>query len=420
MSRLILRRNRLWDPTARLEAGREPLPFNLRRPRRRRHRLGVWIPLPLGVVVLAALAAYPILSGRTREPIEARQVAQRAIEEARDANAARWVPEPMAKLETVFRTTVEEERHQAGKIIFFRNFGAVADDYLGMQKLGRETVQAAQDRYAQLALDASTAIETADRTLSGAIRAADRMPFPRGARMMLQTARIRLSEARAFLDAKEPEQAVEQANVALGDATAACRGAMPLAARFVDADQVRTWRRMVDETVAWSRQTGAAAVVVYKEKNQLHLYRGGKLLSSYCADMGANCIAQKCNGGDRATPEGRYRITGKKSRGQSRYYKALLLNYPNEDDRRRFEAARRRGEVSRGTGLGGLIEIHGEGGRGDDWTFGCVALCNHDIDDLYSHVEVGTPVTIVGGDGRGGNFSDLMPVLSDPDSGAQP
>ena len=52
-------------------------------------------------------------------------------------------------------------------------------------------------------------------------------------------------------------------------------------------------------------------------------------------------------------------------------------------------------------GIGGLIEIHGEGGRGRDWTRGCVALANPDIDDLFRHVEVGTPVTIVGSDEPG-------------------
>jgi len=62
---------------------------------------------------------------------------------------------------------------------------------------------------------------------------------------------------------------------------------------------------------------------------------------------------------------------------------------------------KRAGQLPRGAALGGLIEIHGEGGRGKDWTKGCVALSNDDIDDLYRKVGVGTPVTIVGGDGRG-------------------
>jgi hypothetical protein len=55
-----------------------------------------------------------------------------------------------------------------------------------------------------------------------------------------------------------------------------------------------------------------------------------------------------------------------------------------------------------------LIEIHGEGGRGKDWTQGCVALTNSDIDDLFGRVAIGTPVTIVGGDGNGGTFTRLV------------
>jgi lipoprotein-anchoring transpeptidase ErfK/SrfK len=52
--------------------------------------------------------------------------------------------------------------------------------------------------------------------------------------------------------------------------------------------------------------------------------------------------------------------------------------------------------VPDGTGPGSLIEIHGHGGTGRDWTDGCVALSNEDMDQLFSRVRVGTPVTIVG------------------------
>jgi len=421
MNRLKPRRDRHWDPTAQLEGDREPLHLHVRKVHRHRWRRRAWAFLvPLALLGLGALAVYPILSGRTTEPIEARQLALKAVEAAREANAAHWVPAEMAQLESAYQTAVQEERGQAARIIFFRDFAGVSAAYLAVHKLGRQTTEAAQDRYAQVVIDAQAAIRKAEGTLRSANHAADRMPFPRGGRMMLQTARIHLSEAGIFLDQKDPEQAAERAAVAMGEAQAACRAALPLAARFADGEQVRTWRRMIDETIGWSRRAGAAAVIVYKEKNLLHLYRDGKLVRSYVADMGSNSIAQKFNGGDRATPEGRYKITSKKGHGQSRYYKAMLLNYPNDEDRRRFEAARRAGRVARGTGLGGLIEIHGEGGRGEDWTLGCVALSNRDIDDLYSRVDVGTPVTIVGGDGRGGNFSDLMPMLSDPDSSKVP
>ena len=73
-----------------------------------------------------------------------------------------------------------------------------------------------------------------------------------------------------------------------------------------------------------------------------------------------------------------------------------MINYPNDEDRKNFLEARQKGWIPRRSRLGGLIEIHGEGGRKEDWTLGCVALRNPDMDRLFEQVQVGTPVTIVG------------------------
>ena len=126
------------------------------------------------------------------------------------------------------------------------------------------------------------------------------------------------------------------------------------------------------------------------------LYVAGRLVDSYHADLGSQWMGSKLHRGDNTTPEGRYAIARKKGPSETKYYKALLLNYPNDDDRRRFALAKKNGELSRGAAIGGLVEIHGHGGRGTDWTQGCVALDNHDMDALYAKVGVGTPVTIVG------------------------
>ena len=88
----------------------------------------------------------------------------------------------------------------------------------------------------------------------------------------------------------------------------------------------------------------------------------------------------------------------KQDAGQSRFYKSLLLNYPNEEDWQRFDQAKRERFISSGSRIGGLIMIHGEGRKNVDWTQGCVALLNRDMDALFSWTEVGTPVTIVGRD----------------------
>ena len=107
-------------------------------------------------------------------------------------------------------------------------------------------------------------------------------------------------------------------------------------------------------------------------------------------------MGPKRHEGDLSTPEGRYHVLRKRGPGQTIYYRALELDYPNADDRRRFAEARRTGTLPTDARIGGLIEIHGEGGRGADWTRGCIALTNADMDRLFAAVPAGAPVTIVG------------------------
>jgi murein L,D-transpeptidase YafK len=183
------------------------------------------------------------------------------------------------------------------------------------------------------------------------------------------------------------------------------------AARYVDEGHVRQWCTWQESTVRWSRRHRAAAIVVNKEQNSLTLYVDGKLERTFHADIGQTQLEAKLRAEDGATPEGRYRITRKKGRRLSTYHKALELSYPNEDDRRRHREAVRTGRVSSAVGAGNLIEIHGHGGRGRDWTRGCVALADRDVDYVFDAVVVGTPVTIIGGDGRGGRFSSLAARL---------
>lgn len=166
--------------------------------------------------------------------------------------------------------------------------------------------------------------------------------------------------------------------------------------RFSDPTLLALWREQADETIKESRRTGRAAIIVDKFRRRLHLYENGRERAVFAAELGGNGLERKLHTGDRATPEGHYKVTVKKAGGATKYYLALLIDYPNAADLRRYRAAEASGEVRRGTGAGSLIEIHGHGGTGRDWTDGCVALSNEDMDRLYSKVRVGTPVTIVG------------------------
>lgn len=165
--------------------------------------------------------------------------------------------------------------------------------------------------------------------------------------------------------------------------------------RFRQQDLLRVWRGWVAEAVDRSRREGTV-LVIDKLKRRLEVYAGGKLVESFRAELGTSGLKPKLYSGDMATPEGHYRVTEVRHPGATKYYKALMLNYPNDEDRARYNAARREGRVPRGRGIGSLIEIHGYGGRGEDWTEGCIALTNKDMDRLFRHVRKGTPVTIVG------------------------
>jgi lipoprotein-anchoring transpeptidase ErfK/SrfK len=134
-------------------------------------------------------------------------------------------------------------------------------------------------------------------------------------------------------------------------------------------------------------------IVVNKTQRKLFLYQQGELCKMYPVDLGKNPKGPKLHQGDMKTPEGDYRVIEKRDRGQTQFYLAFLLNYPNEIDRRRYEMAVKNGVVPNEIGIGSLIEIHGEG-IGFDWTKGCIALDNRHMQELFRQIPVGTVVKI--------------------------
>ena len=147
-------------------------------------------------------------------------------------------------------------------------------------------------------------------------------------------------------------------------------------------------------------------IVVFKSKRQLELYSNGSVVRTYRVGLGLNPVDDKQREGDRATPEGEFYIFTKNPK--SAYYLSLGISYPNIEDAERglrgglitraqhnqiVNAIKRKVGPPQYTALGGLIYIHGNG-AGSDWTWGCVALENEEIKELYNSVDIGTPVTI--------------------------
>jgi L,D-peptidoglycan transpeptidase YkuD (ErfK/YbiS/YcfS/YnhG family) len=162
--------------------------------------------------------------------------------------------------------------------------------------------------------------------------------------------------------------------------------------RYMDKKQVEKWRKLVEETLAESRSKGIVVIIVSKIDQNLMVYKKGKKIETYDIGLGRNGLKDKLYSGDGGTPEGRYYII-KKNAG-SRFYKALLFDYPNKEDRMRFDKAKKKGLIPARTGIGSLLEIHG--GGSDGMTRGCISLEDKDMDRLFEIVKEGTPVTIVG------------------------
>lgn len=137
----------------------------------------------------------------------------------------------------------------------------------------------------------------------------------------------------------------------------------------------------------------ADQILIYKSAHTMTLFKRQSVLRTYKIAIGRGPAGPKSTAGDHRTPEGDYVVDAKKA--DSRFYLALHLSYPNAADR---ERARRLG-----VNPGGDIEIHGiEKGLGwigplhrtFDWTDGCIAVTDPEIEEIWGLVPVGTPVEI--------------------------
>ena len=150
----------------------------------------------------------------------------------------------------------------------------------------------------------------------------------------------------------------------------------------------------------------APKIIVKKSQRRLSLYSDGKLMRTYRVGLGLSPSGDKVRAGDRRTPEGEFYIFTKNDK--SAFYLSLGLSYPNAAHAERglrdglitsaqydaiTRALRAKKAPPQNTRLGGDIYIHGNGST-SDWTWGCVALENEDIRELFDAVSVGTPVVI--------------------------
>ena len=146
-----------------------------------------------------------------------------------------------------------------------------------------------------------------------------------------------------------------------------------------------------DKTIT-SPAKKAERIVIVKSAHTMTLVSGGQVIKTYKVALG-DPVGAKKQQGDRETPEGEYVIDSKNT--HSRFHRALHISYPNAEDRERAKKL--------GVSPGGDVEIHGQPAkyawvgflhRYENWTAGCVAVSNSEIEEIWSVVPVGTKVEI--------------------------
>lgn len=138
----------------------------------------------------------------------------------------------------------------------------------------------------------------------------------------------------------------------------------------------------------------ADRVLVIKSERRLYLVQDNKIVASYRVELGAQPKGHKVFEGDGRTPEGLYILDRKQT--ASRFHRAIHISYPSA-----FDIA----EASKYGGRpGGLLMIHGQppnesntsrANRPRDWTAGCIAVSNADMDEIWEATDEGTPIEIM-------------------------
>jgi lipoprotein-anchoring transpeptidase ErfK/SrfK len=351
-----------------------------------------WYLIFVSVATVLVIAAVYLFS--QKPPVEIIEKGRKAIAEARKAEAEVYSKEELLAAEQLWQEAMHQWKENNDKNPILRDYDKALKAATEAVSMADEARRNSLKTKAELQKYLRENLDDLRRALSYIETVKDKLPMNHSVRKRVTPVLMKLDEAESAYkrdDLITAQKIVDSihANIAkLKDQTA------DLLDNYFKS--YPEWIRLNQEMINWSKTNASVSLVVEKFSRKCIVYKSGKKIREFDVELGVNWLGDKIQKGDKATPEGRYHITVKKSGRNTIYHKALLINFPNADDRKRFNQQKSVGNISRNALIGGAIEIHGGGGKGIDWTDGCVALANRDMDNLYSLCSVGTPVAIVG------------------------
>ncbi len=320
--------------------------------------------------------------------------AREALTAARYVGAQKYSSRYLREAEKAYQEAMQLWTRENERFVFKRNYSATRQMAAKSTKFSGMASESANNTQAFLAEWVPQQIDTIRHLLDEYQRLFKNIPLEEAQRKKFNKGRLLFGEAVLAFENKDMPTAWEKissSKILIEPVFRYC--SVTLADYFQD---YKEWEQMKKFAMNEAKKGDAGWVIVDKYARECTYYKGSHAKFTFPVELGKNWIGDKMYQGDHRTPEGLYKITKKISEGGTNYHKALLLNYPNNLDKQRFILNKKDGNVPQSAKIGGLIEIHGHGGKGVDWTEGCIALRNADIDILYKSLSPGNLVLIIG------------------------
>lgn len=356
-----------------------------------------WIRIIIAFVslfILISFAVVYLLAKKENPPVNEIETAREMISKAYSSKADYYSFDLLNRSENYYDSAMVCWQNENEKIFFTR-------DYSRIRKYARQSAE-----FARKARDRSMAHNSGQKNkmrdklddlrneIDDFNSIYDRFPLPQNVRVEYSKGNMLYSEAEKHFTEEEYalcEKKITEAGISIYNSY---RKTMDFLKNYLG--NYTTWQQWAWGAIDSSIQNQSSVILVDKFSRSLFIYQNGILMHTFHVELGTNWIGDKRYAGDKATPEGFYKVTEKLNSRKTKFYKALLINYPNENDLQSFNMEKQNGTIHPSSEIGGAIEIHGEGGVGSDWTNGCVALKNSDMDIVYAYASPGTLVTIVG------------------------
>jgi L,D-peptidoglycan transpeptidase YkuD (ErfK/YbiS/YcfS/YnhG family) len=348
------------------------------------------------IAILAFLAGsvYVLIRTTPVPPEEKVEIARIALSRATSSKADTYSRNLFREAKNYYDSAMIHWQKENKRFIYFRNFDKVAEFADLSARKAEQAAKVSRNNLADLNISLKQKIDSLNKLADRINKVFFAYPLSPEIWKRISRGQMLLAESEVAFSKGQ----LQEANKKVIDSELLLTDSYEHASEHLKEyfTSFPVWKKWVDKTIRESKQNQSYSIIIDKYSRKCLVYYKGEKKYEYKVELGKNWVGDKKVKGDKATPEGMYRIIKKFGNNKTKYHKALLIDYPNDADKVEFKAAVASGTLPRNAKIGSLIEIHGDGGRGVDWTEGCVALTNTEMDVLFTIAAEGTPVTIVG------------------------